>query len=117
MKIFVGGLSYDVTDENLKELFTPHGQVASASIITDRHSGQPRGFGFVEMPERREAMAAIEALNGTQLQGRTLEVNEARPPAPRPSYGGGPRGGGRRDDRRGKRSGGGGGGGGNRRRY
>jgi cold-inducible RNA-binding protein len=109
MKIFVGGLSYEVMDEDLKALFTPHGQVDSAAVVTDRHSGQPRGFGFVEMPERREAIAAIAALNGTQLQGRTLEVNEARPPEKRP-FGGGQRG--RPYQRQGKRPGGG-----NRRRF
>jgi RNA recognition motif-containing protein len=132
MKIFVGGLSYEVTDAALKEMFTPYGTVESAAVVNDRYSGQPRGFGFVEMPVRSEAIAAISALSGTEHLGRTLEVNEARPPAersggfrggsggPRGRSSGGPRGGGRpgsggrpgggRDrDRGGDRRGGGGG--------
>lgn len=124
MKIFVGGLSYEVTDAALKEMFTPFGQVDSAAVVNDRYSGQPRGFGFVEMPTRSEAIAAISALSGTEHMGRTLEVNEARPPEQRSggfrsgggaSRGsGGPRGGGRGGDRGrpgGGRPGGGGGGG------
>jgi RNA recognition motif-containing protein len=114
MKIFVGGLSYEVTDAALKDLFTPYGQVESAAVVTDRYSGQPRGFGFVEMPTRSEAIAAISALSGTELMGRTLEVNEARPPVDRGGHRGGPPRGGRGGDRDrrgggGKRSGGGGG--------
>ncbi len=124
MKIFVGGLSYEVTDAALKDLFTPYGAVESAAVVTDRYSGQPRGFGFVEMPTRSEAIAAISALSGTELMGRTLEVNEARPPVDRGGHRGGPprggRGGGDRDRRGGgggKRSGGGGGGRDRDRRY
>jgi RNA recognition motif-containing protein len=113
MKIFVGGLSYEVTDAALKELFTPYGQVESAAVVNDRYSGQPRGFGFVEMPTRSEAIAAISALSGTEYMGRTLEVNEARPPAERGGHRGGPprgRGdrGGRDRNRGGDRRGGGG---------
>ena len=83
MKLFVGGLSYDVSDDNLREMFAAHGTVESAAVVTDRHSGQPRGFGFVEMPDRSQAQAAITALHGTEYMGRTLEVNEARPPVKR----------------------------------
>lgn len=104
MKIFVGGLSYEVTDAALKEMFTPFGQVDSAAVVNDRYSGQPRGFGFVEMPVRSEAIAAISALSGTEHMGRTLEVNEARPPAER--GGGGFRGGGGSGGPRGRSSGG-----------
>ena len=107
MKIFVGGLSSDVTDENLKDLFAAHGQVDSASVITDRYSGAPRGFGFVEMSSRNEAQAAISALNGSQFMGRTLEVNEARPPVKRPFSSGGPPRGRDRDRQKGRRPGGG----------
>ena len=79
MNIYVGNLSYDMTDEELLTVFTEHGQVASARVITDRYSGRSRGFGFVEMLDDSEAQAAIEALNGKEHQGRTLTVNEARP--------------------------------------
>lgn len=107
MKLFVGGLvgglSNQVTNDDLKGLFAPYGQVDSATVVTDRFSGSPREFGFVEMPVRREAIAAIAALNGTELMGRTLEVNEARQPAERHR---GPQGRGR-DQHRGKRPGGG----------
>ena len=89
MKLFVGGLSYDVSDDNLREMFAAHGTVESAAVVTDRHSGQPRGFGFVEMPDRSQAQAAITALHGTEYMGRTLEVNEARPPVKR-DFGHGP---------------------------
>lgn len=98
MKIFVGGLSYEVTDAALKEMFAPYGTVESAAVVNDRYSGQPRGFGFVEMPVRAEAIAAISALSGTEHMGRTLEVNEARPQEKRSGGfrsgggGGGPRG-------------------------
>lgn len=105
MKIFVGGLSPDVTDDNLKDLFTPHGQVDSAQVVRDRYTDQPRGFGFVEMPGRSEAVAAISALNGSEYLGRTLEVNEARPPVKR-SFDGPPRGGRDRDRNRNKGRGG-----------
>ena len=79
MNIYVGNLSYEVTDEELKEAFSPHGEVESARTITDRETGRPRGFGFVEMPSSNEAQAAIQAINGTDLKGRTVTVNEARP--------------------------------------
>ena len=100
LKVYVGGLPYSTDDARLGELFAPHGNVESAKVITDRATGQSRGFGFVEMVTAEEAKAAIAALNGTQLDGRTLTVNEAKPQEPR--SGGGGFGGGR-DDRGGKR--------------
>jgi len=79
MKIYVGNLSYDVTGEELREEFAAFGNVESVSIITDKYSGQPKGFGFVEMPSVSEGQAAIAALNGKTLKDRTLSVNAARP--------------------------------------
>ena len=93
-KVYVGGLPYSTDDAKLGELFAPHGNVESAKVITDRFTGQSRGFGFVEMVTAEEAKAAIAALNGTQLDGRTLTVNEAKPQESR-SGGGGFGGGGR----------------------
>jgi len=95
-KIYVGGLPYSTTEQQLSDLFAAHGTVASARIITDKFTGQSRGFGFVEMSADNEAQAAITALNGTQLGGRTLTVNEARPQEPRSGGGRGGFGGGRR---------------------
>jgi len=92
-KIYVGGLPYSTTEQQLSDLFAVHGAVASARIITDKFTGQSRGFGFVEMSADNEAQTAITALNGTQLGGRTLTVNEARPQEPRSGGGGGGRGG------------------------
>lgn len=92
-KMYVGGLPYSTTEEQLKDLFAVHGNVASTRIITDKFTGQSRGFGFVEMSADAEAQAAITALNGTQFGGRTLTVNEARPQEPRSGGGGGDRGG------------------------
>jgi cold-inducible RNA-binding protein len=86
--IFVGNLSFGATEDSVKSLFEAHGAVDKVNIITDRDSGQPRGFGFVEMPNDAEADRAIAALNGTDLGGRTLNVNEARPKAERSSGGG-----------------------------
>ncbi|TKS59705.1 MAG: RNA-binding protein [Nitrospira sp.] len=91
-KIYVGGLPYSTTEQQLSDLFAAHGTVASSRVITDKFTGQSRGFGFVEMSSDAEAQVAITALNGTQLGGRTLTVNEARPQEPR-SGGGGGRGG------------------------
>ena len=91
-KIYVGGLPYSATEQQLSDLFAAHGAVASARIITDKFTGQSRGFGFVEMSSDSEAQAAITALNGSDMGGRTLTVNEARPQEPR-SGGGGGRGG------------------------
>jgi len=78
-KIFVGNLSFSVTEAALRSAFEKYGSVASVSIVTDRDTGQPRGFGFVEMPNDTEAQKAMNGLNGTDLEGRTLNVNEARP--------------------------------------
>lgn len=89
-KLFVGSLSFQTTDQELLNTFSQYGAVESASIVTDRFSGQSRGFGFVEMAERSAAEAAIAALDGATLDGRTIHVSEARPKA----EGGGSRGGG-----------------------
>jgi RNA recognition motif-containing protein len=87
-KIYVGGLPYSTTEPRLTELFSPHGKVESARIITDKFTGRSRGFGFVEMATDEEAEAAIAALDGTELDGRTLTVNKARPQETRPRSGG-----------------------------
>ena len=87
-KIYVGGLPYPTTETELTDLFVQHGNVDSAKIITDKYTGRSRGFGFVEMPSEEEGKAAIAALNGTQLDGRTLTVNQARPQVARPGGGG-----------------------------
>jgi RNA recognition motif-containing protein len=79
MNIYVGNLSHEVTEEDLQLSFEPFGQLESVTIIKDKHSGQSRGFGFVEMPSKAEGQSAIDGLNGTELKGRTLKVNEARP--------------------------------------
>lgn len=81
--VYVGNLSYGTTPEGLEELFQPYGEVVSVNIITDRETGRSRGFGFVEMASDEEAAAAIAALDGQNLDGRTLRVNEARPRKPR----------------------------------
>ncbi len=85
MRIYVGNLPYGLTDGELEDTFTPHGTVESAQVIADRDTGRSKGFGFVEMPSKEEAEAAIAALNGQDMQGRALTVNEARPRAERPS--------------------------------
>ncbi len=93
MNIYVGNLSRDVTEEDLKEAFEAFGQIASVNVIKDKFSGEPRGFGFVEMPSKDEAQSAIEGLNGTDLKGQSLNVKEARPRTERRGgrggYGGG----------------------------
>ena len=81
--VYVGNVSYDTTQDRLQELFEAHGEVASINIITDRDTGRPRGFAFVEMATDEAASAAIRALNGQEVDGRTLKVNEAKPRAPR----------------------------------
>jgi len=91
-KLYVGNLTYGVTNTDLENLFTPHGTVQSAQVIMDRDTGRSKGFGFVEMGSSNEATAAINALNGKESDGRALTVNEARP----------------REDRGGSRNGGGG---------
>ena len=78
MRIFVGNIDWTTTEDELRQQFDPYGTVESVRILTDRETGHPRGFGFVEMPDATQAQAAIEALNGTSLGGRTLTVNEAR---------------------------------------
>ena len=108
MNIYVGNLSQETTDEDLRQAFEAFGQVESATVIKDRFSGESRGFGFVEMPSKTEAQTAIEQMNGKDVKGRAVSVNEARPKAPRTGGGGGGGGGGR--------SGGGHGGGGGGRR-
>ena len=95
MNIYVGNLSSEVTEEDLRLAFEPFGQVESATVIKDKYSGQSRGFGFVEMPSKADAQSAIDGLNSTELKGRTLNVNEARPRTER-GRGRGGRGGGRR---------------------
>ncbi len=108
-KLFVGNLSFNITENELQDAFAVHGTVVEANLMMDRATGRPRGFGFVTMSTPEEAQKAIEALNGKQLAGRALTVNIARPREERPPGGGG---GGRREFR-----GGGGGGGGRRERY
>lgn len=88
-KLYVGGLPYSVTEGQLQEIFAAHGTVESARVITDKFTGQSRGFGFVEMSSGSEAQKAIDGLNGTQLDGRALVVNEAKPMAKRDNDGGG----------------------------
>ena len=82
-RIYVGNLSFNSSEDTLSDLFGQHGQVGSVAIITDRETGRSRGFGFVEMPNEGEGRAAIEAINGMEVDGRNLTVNEARPRAPR----------------------------------
>ena len=89
MNIYVGNIAYRMTDDDLRTAFEAHGEVTSARIITDRDTGRSKGFGFVEMPDNDQATAAINALNGTEIEGRTMTVNEARP---RPQREGGGRG-------------------------
>ena len=95
MNIYVGNLSYEATEKDLRTAFEAFGQVLSVNIITDRYSGRSRGFGFVEMPNEAEAQSAIESLDGKPLQGRELKVNKARP-RPDDRRGGGRGGAGRR---------------------
>ncbi len=89
MKIYVGNLSFNSSEQSVEDLFSNHGQVDEVALIHDRDTGRPRGFGFVTMSNDDEARAAIEALNGTELDGRTLNVNEAKPREPRSGGGGG----------------------------
>ena len=95
MNIYVGNLSREVTEDDLREAFEEFGQVASVTLIKDKFSGESRGFGFVEMPAKAEAQSAINGLNGKELKGQTLNVNEARPRS-EDRRGGGRQGGGRR---------------------
>jgi RNA recognition motif-containing protein len=118
MNIYVGNLSSDVTGDDLRQAFGAFGQVESANVITDKFSGESKGFGFVEMPSKEEATAAIAGMNGKDIKGRAVSVNEARPRVERPRGGGGGGYGGGRSSDRGPRGGGGGGyGGGGGRRF
>lgn len=87
-KLYVGGLPYSTTDQELEEVFAAHGKVVSAKVITDRESGRSKGFGFVEFESAEEAQAAIKALDGSDLGGRSIVVNEARPREDKPRNGG-----------------------------
>jgi RNA recognition motif-containing protein len=89
MNIYVGNLSFTTTDADIKEAFQAFGEVSSCNVIMDKYSGQSRGFGFVEMPNKEEAEKAMSALNGKDLKGRTLKVNEAKARTERPGGGGG----------------------------
>ncbi len=84
MNIYVGNISYETTDETIRQAFESFGQVTSARVIRDKYNGQSRGFGFVEMPVQAQAQAAITSLNGKELMGKQINVNEARP---RPNQG------------------------------
>jgi RNA recognition motif-containing protein len=87
MNIYVGNLSFGVTEDDLRAAFQAHGTVEKAAVITDKLSGQSRGFGFVEMPNREEALKAISSVNGADLKGRALKVNEAKPKTDAPAGG------------------------------
>jgi len=110
-KLYVGNLAFSVTNEDLEALFAQIGKIDSVAVVTDKFSGQSRGFGFVQMADSNEAARAISELNGAELKGRNIKVNEAREQGPRPGGGGG---GDRDRGGRGGRGGGGGGGGGRR---
>jgi RNA recognition motif-containing protein len=87
MNIYVGNLSYSVTDADLRETFARFGEVSKVHLISDKFSGESKGFGFVEMDDNSQADAAIKALNGTDLKGRNMKVNQAKPKTDRPAYG------------------------------
>jgi RNA recognition motif-containing protein len=110
-KLYVGNLSYSLSDRDLEQLFAAHGTVQSAQVIMDRDTGRSKGFGFVEMGSDQEAQAAITAMNGKEIEGRALTVNEARPKTEGGRGGGGGGGGGRGFGGGGGGRGGGGGGG------
>ena len=120
-KLFVGGLSWDTTEDSLRNFFAAAGTVVSATVITDKYTGKSKGFGFVEMGSEEEAQKAMQTLNGQQLDGRAVAVNEAKPMQPREDRGprafGGGGGGGFNRDRRGGDQGGHGGDRGGRRPY
>jgi RNA recognition motif-containing protein len=92
VKIYVGNLSFKTSEASLRDLFSQYGEVGDVSLITDRETGRPRGFGFVEMRNDQAARDAIRALDGNEFEGRALKVNEARPRTDRPAPGGGGRG-------------------------
>ena len=110
MNIYISGLSYNVNDGDLNELFAEYGEISSAKVIMDRETGRSKGFGFVEMPNDAEAQKAIDELNGAEYDSKTISVSVARPRTERPAFGGGG-GRGRRDNYRGNGGFGGGGGG------
>lgn len=112
MDIYVGNLAYSTNDESLRSAFAAYGEVASARVVSDRMTGRSKGFGFVEMPDRAQAQAAIDALNGKELDGRTLRVNESQPKPREERRGGGGFGGGAGGGRGGFGGGRGGAGGG-----
>jgi len=120
VRIYVGNLSYDVEDQDLRTLFEAYGEVSSATVIKDKYTGNSKGFGFVEMPEAEAGGKAVKELRGKEHKGRTLNIDEARPQGAGGGPGGGPGGGGGRGPRpgggggRGPRGGGGGGFGGGR---
>lgn len=87
MNIYVGNLPYSVTEDELRDMFGAYGDVSSANIITDKYSGESKGFGFVEMARQSDAEEAIKALNGSSVKGRSIKVNQARPRAERPPRG------------------------------
>ena len=89
MKLYVGNLTYGITDATLEQMFAPHGAVKSAQVVMDRDTGRSKGFGFVEMTTDQEAQAAISGMNGQMVDGRALTVNEAKPREDRPRTGGG----------------------------
>ena len=93
MKLYVGNLSFNTSEAQLRDLFAAHGEVTSAALVMDRETGRPRGFGFIEMSDDTKAKAALTALNGTSVDGRSIVVNEARPREARPGGPGGGRGG------------------------
>ena len=91
MNIYVGNLAYSITEDDLREAFGSYGEISSVSLITDKFSGESKGFGFVEMPNNSEADAAIKGLNETPMKGRNVKVNQAKPRGDRPPRGGGGR--------------------------
>lgn len=91
MNIYVGNLPYSVTDADLRETFAPYGDVSSVQLISDKFTGESKGFGFVEMANNSQADAAIKGLNGSNLKGRNITVNQAKPKSDRPARGRGPR--------------------------
>jgi RNA recognition motif-containing protein len=91
MNIYVGNLPYSVTDADLRETFSPYGDVSSVQLISDKFTGESKGFGFVEMSNNSQADAAIKGLNGSNLKGRNITVNQAKPKGDRPARGRGPR--------------------------
>ena len=84
MKIYVGNLSFDITEDELREVFAEHGEVSRVTLITDKRTGESKGFGFIEMPVQSEAQAAIQSLDGHSVNGRDIKVTQARPRIPRP---------------------------------